>query len=386
MNRTEQANLNQLRREWTILSLMGVLFLLGLYLALQQSQSVRAPLVWLAMAGAMAIYQFASLWRLLPENRSAAGAPLMPRLGLGNRLSITRSVLNAALIGFLALPGPLSDGANWPVGWAAWLPGLLYLVSVILDYLDGYAARVRGEVTRLGEILDMNWDGAGMLFGSFLAVRYGQAPYPYVLVGLARYLFVFGLWLRRRKGLVTFDLPPRRFRRPIAGMQMGFVAIILLPVLSPPATQIAALLFMIPLLVSFVRDWFSVSGAIPAATKPERQAPGWSTLREILPLIVRAVVIALLVYVLLDPLRLDHLFVRLMIIAMLAIPALLLGVAGRVVALAVVIMSALVLQIAPLDVRFWLILLTGTILFMTGTGRFSLWKPEEWLIDHRAGE
>ena len=36
-----------------------------------------------------------------------------------------------------------------------------------------------------------------------------------------------GLWLRKRRGAPIYDLPPSVNRRVIAGLQMGFLAVIL---------------------------------------------------------------------------------------------------------------------------------------------------------------
>ena len=91
-----------------------------------------------------------------------------------------------------------------------------------------------------------------MLAACLLLIQYGQAPVWYILVGLARYLFVFGLWLRQKMGLTNYPLPPNRIRRGLAGSQMGFIAVILLPVFTPPATLVAATLFMTPFSIAFL--------------------------------------------------------------------------------------------------------------------------------------
>ena len=53
--------------------------------------------------------------------------------------------------------------------------------------------------------------------------------------------------------MVAYPLKPRPAARLIAGFNMGFVATALLPIYRPPATTIAATVFMIPLLSGFFR-------------------------------------------------------------------------------------------------------------------------------------
>ncbi len=71
---------------------------------------------------------------------------------------------------------------------------------------------------------------------------------------------VLANYLRKRRGLPLFDLPPSQIRRPFAALQMGFIAVVLMPVYFPPVTQVAAWVFMLPFLANFLRDWLAVCG------------------------------------------------------------------------------------------------------------------------------
>lgn len=372
--------LQRLRAEWAGYVLAGLSFITVAYLVLRQDWGANYALRWLLVALGLVIYQFVFLWRHLGENRRADSAQLLPTLGLANWITMTRGVFNASLAGFLLGP--------WPEGWLAWAPGGLYLASAVMDYVDGYAARVTGQVTVLGEALDMHWDGVGMFLAVSLSVLYGQAPVPYLLVGLARYLYLFGIWQRKKRGLPVYDLLPSRIRRPFAGVQMGVVAVVLLPVYGPPATQIAVTLFMIPFLLNFLRDWLTVSGQIrPSRVRASVLLSLWQRrLEEFFPLVARAALVVLLIDLLLHQLRLAAPGPGMILVALPALVALLLGAAGRLFSLAVLLMAGFGLQAAPLEWRYWAILLLGISLMMTGTGRFSLWKPEDWLIYKRAGE
>lgn len=374
--------LSSLRRDWLAYLAASLAFVLGGYLILSNAWEPRYALRWLVVTLGLVAYQFGYLYRHLGDNRlnGDASAPLFPNLGLANGLTTARSVLTAALAGFLTAP--------WPEGWLAWAPGVLYLTSAVMDYLDGYVARISGRTTVLGEDLDMRWDGTGMLFGATLSVLYGQTPLPYLLVGLARYVFLFGLWVREQRGQPVYDLPPSRFRRALAGMQMGFVAVVLLPVYGPPVTQIAAVFFMLPLLSGFVRDYLWVTGrlALPEQDKKARLGQFRQRLTIILPLALRALLAALLVNLILYLLRQAPPAWTMIILAGLAALSVATGAAGRAFALLVVLMSGFGLREAPLEWRYWFILVSSILLFMSGTGRYSLWKPEDWLIYRRAGD
>ena len=168
---------------------------------------------------------------------------LLPTLGYGNGLTLTRGLAICLLAGFLFSPRP--------PGLLAWVPALLYTLSSIIDYLDGYVARVTGHSTVLGEILDMEFDGLGMLVAITVAIQYGQLPWWYLILGLGRQLFIGGIWLRNRLHKPIYEMTPSENRRLIAGFQMGFMTVILWPIFSPPTTTLACVLFSIPLAGSF---------------------------------------------------------------------------------------------------------------------------------------
>lgn len=370
--------LRSLQREWLLYAGFSAVFLGALFWLLRRTLGAGLPERWLLAAGALTLYQVLFLWRHLSENHLKENeALLFSNLGLANWLTIIRAVFTAALSGFLLGP--------WPQGWLAWLPSILYLVSSIMDYLDGFAARVTGRTTVLGERLDMMWDSAALLFAAALAVRYGQAPVPFLLVGLARYFYLAGLWWLGRQRRQVYDLLPSRIRRPFAGMMMGFVAVILMPVYAPPATLVASVLFMIPFLIEFSWDWLTVSGQIHRAQQAQL-SPRSRWLRIIVPLAARVILVIALIELIVHALRMDDLPLSMLVVAGIGALALLLGAAGRVFALVVLLMAGFGLRSFPTELRFWFILLISTLSMMVGTGRYSLWKPEDWLLYTRAGE
>ena len=367
--------LAKLRAEWAISVAVG-LCLLAAATGLVRLENAGWAARFSLTAGLVMAYVYFHLYRNLGANSDLHDPRrFYTSLGAANWITMLRAVLLALLTGFLFLPRP--------EGWMAWAPAALYTSAALLDYLDGSVARLSGRASRLGEILDMHWDGYGVLIAALLLALAGQVPAWYLLVGLARYLFVGGLWLRRRMGKPVYDLPPNMFRRALAGVQMGFIAVALMPLFTPPATHVAAALFALPLLTGFVRDWFAVSG-VKASSRTvkgwRKQAGKWG------PFALRIALGGLLAFTLVDLTRGGSAPAGALLVGGAAFVGLVLGAAGRFFGLVVLLMSGLALQAAPLDWRLWALLLLGTAVMTFGTGAYSIWRPEDWLIHHRIGD
>jgi CDP-diacylglycerol--glycerol-3-phosphate 3-phosphatidyltransferase len=206
----------------------------------------------------------------LPLNYQPPKKILLTNLGLATWITITRALLIALLAGYLFLPWPPSH--LFP-GQPSWAPGTLYIAACFLDFVDGLVARTGNNETRLGAYLDINIDALGLLVAPLVAAGYGQLPIAYLGVSAAYYLLILGIRLRKSSSKPVYELKPWPVARVIAGFQMGFVGIALLPVLAPPITTFAAYIFMAPLLAGFVRDWFFVCGYLNPAyciEKPQK--------------------------------------------------------------------------------------------------------------------
>lgn len=384
--------LTSLRTRWAAFSLACSLLLGSGFLLLWMEWHPIYAIRWLVLSTLVMVYLLWVFWGGLEQNHRDSERHLLPTLGLGNSLTLLRGALIAALVGFLFSPIPAS--------WLAWIPAILYTLACIADYLDGYLARITNHATRLGETLDMSFDGAGVLAASFLAVQYGQVPAWYLLVALARPLFLAGLWLRRRLGKPIYELPPSISRRAFAGVQMGFLAAILWPVFSPPGTHIAAAIFALPFLVGFSRDWLFASGAIRTSEILPARFRDWITawLPVLLRLVIAMVALLPLVKGLLvhstpvisfggqgwqsAAVNLEWFEWPEIVIVLL----LLFGIAGRITAilgLCLVGFHQMFAGLTPSQV--FLVIAYTAILFM-GSGALSLWKPEDRLIYRRAGE
>jgi len=347
---------------------------------------------WTILSAGTMLYQLWVLWKGLERNFRPAEGRLLSSFGAGNSMTLLRGILVACLAGFLLVPRP--------AGWLAWIPGALYILAVLADFLDGYLARISGTVTKLGEILDMSFDGLGVLIAALLAVGYGQVPAWYLSVALARYVFLGGMRLRTWLGKPVFDLPPSTSRRTFAGLQMGFIAIVLLPAFSPPGTHIAATVFALPFLFGFTWDWLFVSGVLRSENKALSRLQ--AIVSDWAPVLLRIVIL----FISAGPISQRFLNytqqvefytargmpsaeIGVLILAMLEtviVGLLLLGVSGRVTAVVALLVLGFNQIFASLTTSQILLVIACTIILFTGTGAFSLWTPENRIIYRRAGE
>ncbi len=375
--RSDDAPLSALRRRWLIVALVyGAGLLLG-WALLRTLGS--AAWLWLLPVAALLAIQLAVLWWALPTNRPAAGesttgAPLWPTLGLANWMTLMRGLLVGLLAGFIFSP--------LPAGAWAWLPALLYGSERLIDFLDGYVARVTGRASRLGSILDMEFDGLGILIGTAVAVQMGKLPAWYLLLGVARPLFVLGMTLRQRWGLPVHDLPPSSQRRLVAGVQTAFVSVMLWPPLPAELTHGAAILFALPLVASFGRDWLVVIGWLDAASDgyARLHARAAWLLEGWLPLVARVVGSGAAFWLLWQAAPLLPWSSFVVIATSVAALLFVLGAAGRVAAL--LLLSFVMVQsiVVGMNGATLLLLACATLVLHVGSGQWALWQPEERLF------
>jgi CDP-diacylglycerol--glycerol-3-phosphate 3-phosphatidyltransferase len=402
-----------LRRSWFYLLILQGLLLMAGYQVLLKWWSDQYAVRWFGLATLSSLVFFAILWRRLEFNSRPGEDFLLTDFGPGNLLTIMRGLILALLMGFLFSP--------WPQGWLAWIPGLLYTIVAIADLFDGYLARNFDHQTSLGEKLDLTLDGWGMLIASILLVQYGQVAAWYLLVGLARYFFVAGIWLRRKLGLPVFELTSNSTRRPFAGAQMGFAAVVLYPLFSPPGTTFAAALFAVPFLVGFVIDWLQVSGGnyfglLSLSSRFSRMKPSNDLVlqsrennRKILtywaPLVFRiSLVITLGLWVernliglisrenytaaisITESISQSLWMGWLLIFIGLGLLMIALGTAGRIAALVVLFGVGIYINNFGLSFTEALLVLGAAITLYSGTGPYSLWSPEQGIVTRRLGE
>ncbi|WP_373189000.1 CDP-alcohol phosphatidyltransferase family protein [Halolamina sp.] len=249
----------RLRRDWTLAAVGAVVALFAAVLGMAWLADHPVAARWALPAAGVVAFELWFLRRNLEANHAdeegtaTAADRRNSRLGLANAVTLFRGGLFAGVAGFVAIP---------PAPVYGWLPALLYGAGCALDAVDGVLARYRRRTTVLGARLDMAFDTLGFLVAPVVAVVWGRLPVWYLSLSLARYLFKAGRGWRRRRGLPVFELPFSRLRRPLAGVQMGFIAFALTPLLLGSAIEPVAAVVLAPSLAVFLRDYLVVSGRL----------------------------------------------------------------------------------------------------------------------------
>ncbi|MGB0499492.1 MAG: CDP-alcohol phosphatidyltransferase family protein [Rubricella sp.] len=165
-------------------------------------------------------------------------------MGLCNVITLARLALTAALAAFLFQPAPAADEALWFVFAVA-------VTTLLLDGVDGWAARRAGLASRFGARFDMEVDSLFALLLALLAFRMGQAGAWVILLGLPRYLFMAAghLW-----PWLGGDLPDRFSRKVVCVFQIGVLVAMFVPMLPGALLDAAAIAVALALGWSFHRD------------------------------------------------------------------------------------------------------------------------------------
>lgn len=365
-----------LKNEILLAILLGMATLLAVFFSIKQFTSLDA-LQWLLIADCLWFLVCWQLWQRADLNRPSEGAAPYPSLGWANRLTLLRGGLIALTGGFLFQPQAL--------GLMAWIPGVLYTIAAILDRMDGFVARRSKQTSLLGSELDTAYDALGLLVAPLLAVGYGKVHWSFLLVSAAYYIFVWGLYWRRTHQLPVYPLLPSALRRTLAGFQMGFVALILLPCFYAPFTVVVGLAFMLPILLGFIVDWLVVSGRIPstAATTHFFNRLAHFSHNIFQPLLRLLLLVALFLF---STNNNGSSPTILLCGLLLAAAMTLIGLTGRVGALLVLIFIGFLLGAAATDAITATIIFTCAGLVLLGTGRFSLWQGDDRWVNRRDGE
>jgi CDP-diacylglycerol--glycerol-3-phosphate 3-phosphatidyltransferase len=349
---------------------------------------------------AVAIHIYRNLSRHLATNhRSLEEGRLFPSLGAANWITLFRAAAVVLLAGFLPI-AIITNRQGWqylqhllPLNLNAllWVPGIIYLGISLADLFDGFVARRQGRETELGKKLDIETDAAGLLVASLPAVALGRLPAIYLLVGLAYYLFIFGIRQRQRRGLPVIALQSRPYARIIAGFQMGLVGMALLPIFNPVFTFMAAYIFMTPLLIGFFRDWLVVSCRIQTDTNQQAVPDLWArSFMKKVPVALRLVILAGGIAMLVDyGVYQTHLTLQpawcipyiLCFVGCLLASA---GFMGRSASLCLVLLLGSSQSSFEVSSITMVVFSAATTLMLTGTGAMSLWAPEERILYRRS--
>lgn len=379
--------LQRLKRQAIVVALVQIAGALALANLLSTFWPQPVVMRWALVTMVAFLHIWSLTWRQLSSHRSADGTAYLPALGPGNLLSLFRAWLLACLAGFVLTP--------WPPGIWAWLPALLVTLATLSGTFAGYVSRVSGYASALGDFLDAELDALGILIVVSVAIRLGHLPLWFLLIGLARYVFTTALSWRQRLHHPCRPLSPSVMRRMLAGMLMGFLTVTLWPIVNLQVMTLAGAVFAVPFLVIFLRDWLVVSTRLDVSspTYERWQARAQNVFMGWLPLGLRLIGGLALVAVLWQGMTqftesvaafsdfgypaATGLLALFLLMEVVALPLLVLGVAGRWVALLLILpvgFTALTSAAAPEHLVVLLACVYGLIF---GSGWRSRWQPED---------
>lgn len=166
------------------------------------------------------------------------------RFGPANAVTLARAATASLFIGILADGAALSPPGRW-------LLALAGTAALLLDGVDGWAARKTGLSSRFGARFDMEVDALFVLVLGALVWRAGQAG-PWVLTaGLLRYIFVAA---GRLFPALAAPLPESFRRKTICVAAIAVLLAALSPLLAPGPAGLLCLAGLGLLCYSFAVD------------------------------------------------------------------------------------------------------------------------------------
>ncbi len=168
------------------------------------------------------------------------------RFGLANGIT----ALRAAITSIVAATVFLAENLNSEEA-AIWTLTALVLGALALDGVDGFFARRLQQASAFGARFDMEVDAFLILILSIAGFALGKAGLWILLIGLMRYAFVLAQYfVPRLKG----DLPASFRRKLVCVVQVAALCVVLTPIITPPYSNIIALLALASLTYSFAVD------------------------------------------------------------------------------------------------------------------------------------
>jgi len=117
---------------------------------------------------------------------------------ISNQLTMGRVLVIPVFMAVFFLPGDLGH----------WFSGILFIIAALTDWLDGYLARSRGEVTPFGRFLDPVADKLLVASALVLLVSADMTPAPLAVIIIGREITIGALreWLAQRASIVHVSL------------------------------------------------------------------------------------------------------------------------------------------------------------------------------------
>jgi len=117
---------------------------------------------------------------------------------LSNQLTMGRVIIIPVFMAAFYLPDSLGH----------WLSGMLFIIAAVTDWLDGYMARKRGEITAFGRFLDPVADKLLVSAALVLLVSADMTPAVLAVIIIGREVTIGALreWLAQRSTVVHVSL------------------------------------------------------------------------------------------------------------------------------------------------------------------------------------
>ncbi|MER0239503.1 CDP-alcohol phosphatidyltransferase family protein [Fulvimarina sp. MAC8] len=197
---------------------------------------------------------------------AAAGLRNHPheRFGAANMITGVRAALTAIVAAFLIEASRLGYEGETALSWA--VAGIATL-ALLLDGVDGYAARRNGTQSSFGQRFDMEVDALLILLLSVLAFVSGKAGAFVILLGAMRYAYLAIHTLFPR---LPNALAPSFARKAVCVVQVSALCIMATPLVTPPESNLVALGALAFLIWSFGRDLLSQVRQYPLRNRGRR--------------------------------------------------------------------------------------------------------------------
>jgi len=113
-----------------------------------------------------------------------------------------------------------------PKNWGYWCSAIVFTLAALTDWLDGYLARKRSEITAFGRFLDPVADKLLVATALVLLVEDGRAAGLLAVVIIGREIAIGAMreWLAKRESVIHVS----KLGKWKAGMQMGAIIALLL--------------------------------------------------------------------------------------------------------------------------------------------------------------
>lgn len=118
-----------------------------------------------------------------PSRLTVTWLHIATNVNLANLLTFSRILLIPVFVVLFANPTPRRSLAA----------ALVFVVAAVTDLLDGYVARRRGQITKLGKLLDPIADKLLVLSGLILLVQFDRVTALVAIVIIAREVAVTGI-------------------------------------------------------------------------------------------------------------------------------------------------------------------------------------------------